>query len=42
MNLQAIERGILTEADKKCKKAVKDIVNIDNNLEDYTINIQFK
>ncbi|MDU5913950.1 MAG: DUF4230 domain-containing protein [Anaerococcus vaginalis] len=39
---KAIERGILTEADKKCKKAVKDIVNIDNNLEDYTINIQFK
>lgn len=42
VEIKAIERGILTEADKKCKKAVKDIVNIDNNLEDYTINIQFK
>lgn len=39
---KAIERGILIEADKKCKKAVKDIVNIDNNLEDYTINVEFK
>lgn len=39
---KAIERGILTQADKKCKKAIKDIINIDNSLKDYTINIQFK
>lgn len=39
---KAIERGILTQADKKCKDAIKDIINIDNSLKDYTINIQFK
>ena len=39
---KAIERGILTQADKKCKKAIKDMINIDNSLKDYTINIQFK
>lgn len=39
---KAIERRILTQADKKCKDAIKDIINIDNSLKDYTINIQFK
>ena len=39
---RAIDKGILIEANKKCEKAIKDIINIDNSLEDYTINIQFK
>ena len=38
----AEEKGILKEADKKCEKAIKDIINIDKSLDDYTINIQFK
>ncbi|MBS5988665.1 DUF4230 domain-containing protein [Anaerococcus hydrogenalis] len=39
---RAIEKGILEKADKKCEKAIKDIINIDKSLDDYTINIQFK
>lgn len=42
MEKKAVDRGLLENADEKCKNALIDIINIDNILEDYEINIEFK
>lgn len=39
---KAIDKGLLDEANKKCKKAIEEILNVDANLEEYKINISFK
>lgn len=38
---KAIDKGLLTEADKKSKEAIKDILRLDQYLEDYEITIEF-
>lgn len=38
---KAIEKGLLTEADKKSQEAIKDILSLDQNLKDYEIAINF-
>lgn len=38
---KAIDKGLLTEADKKSKEAIKDILRLDQYLKDYEITIEF-
>ena len=38
---KAIEKGLLTEADKKSQEAIKDILRMDQYLKDYEITIDF-
>lgn len=38
---KAIEKGLLTEADKKSEEAIKDILRLDQYLKDYEITIEF-
>lgn len=38
---KAIEKGLLTEADKKSEEAIKDILRVDQYLKDYEITIDF-
>ena len=38
---KAIDKGLLTEADKKSEEAIKDILRIDQYLKDYEITIDF-
>ena len=38
---KAIEKGLLAEADKRSQEAIKDILNLDQNLKDYEIAINF-
>lgn len=38
---KAIEKGLLTEADKKSEEAIKDILRLDQYLKDYEITIDF-
>lgn len=38
---KAIEKGLLTEADKKSEEAIKDIIRLDQYLKDYEITINF-
>ena len=38
---KAIEKGLLTEADKKSEEAIKDILRLDQSLKDYEITINF-
>ena len=39
---EIIEKGLLEKADKKTKKAIYDILNIDDLLEKYSLEIEFK
>lgn len=38
---KAIDKGLLTEADKKSEEAIKDILRLDQYLKDYEITIEF-
>lgn len=38
---KAIDKGLLIEADKKSKEAIKDILRLDQYLKDYEITIEF-
>lgn len=38
---KAIDKGLFTEADKKSKEAIKDILRLDQYLKDYEITIEF-
>ena len=38
---KAIDKGLLTEADKKSQEAIKDILRLDQYLKDYEITIEF-
>lgn len=39
---EIIEKDLLGKADKKTKKAIQDILNIDDLLENYSLEIEFK
>ena len=39
---EIIEKGLLEKADEKTKKAIQDILNIDDLLEKYSLEIEFK
>lgn len=39
---EIIEKGLLEKADEKTKKAIYDILNIDDLLEKYSLEIEFK
>ena len=39
---EIIEKGLLEKADEKTKKAIYDILNIDDLLENYSLEIEFK
>lgn len=38
---KAIDKGLLTEADKKSEEAIRDILRLDQYLKDYEITIEF-
>lgn len=38
---RAVEKGLLTEADKKSQEAIRDILRLDQYLKDYEISIEF-
>lgn len=39
---KAIDKGLLDEANKKCEKAIDEILHVDENLKDFNIKINFK
>lgn len=39
---KAIDKGLIDEANKKCEKAIEEILNVDENIKEYNIKISFK